>query len=284
MDEVKKRVESSSDWEDEDLEEDEDTEDMESGIDMMFDLAKPLPSSQRTPGVLCAEKRKMTLPLTSVGATAAAPPATPCLSPSSAKKRALVVEPEMIKAPRLSETERFRWVKKNREDEVVDKSKKWFMKLSNCITHARRFAQIMLDDGAFFLDFDTETVKVYPVDLIEKVFLYFLKSEYTAKMSVECAGCDPTDLEFGEHNMACLKHGDCLIDGPLVKKALLKIPAARIHAGVIEICNLFKVPEEDLSLIVVQNFLSRKVSQDTLNKMIKGLDFEKEVEDKLKEW
>lgn len=180
--------------------------------------------------------------------------------------------------------ERFRWVKKSRGGDAIEMGKKWFLKMRNCSSHGRRFASIV-EDGVY-LDFNTDEVVLFAGDLIERAFLYFLKSDYGTKTSFECLGCDPgvdpDSFDYGQHESSCLTHENCEIDMEIVKRSLLKIPPARLHAGVGAISELYKISEDEITLPQVESYMSR-IAPETFKKMI-CMEIEKEAEDILSKW
>lgn len=210
-------------------------------------------------------------------------------SPSqSVVKRSLnetTTTPPLKKVMRATfQFERFRWVKKSAGGEVMDMGRKWFLKLKNCSSHGRRFASV-LEEGVY-LDFDSDEVFSCPGDLIEKTFMYFVKTDYDAKIESDCLGCDPDidpiSFDYGQHETSCLKHENCKIDQEIINRCLLKIPSVRVLAAARAIALLFKIPENEITLAEVNSYIT-SLKPETFKKMI-NLDVEKEAQDELSKW
>lgn len=185
----------------------------------------------------------------------------------------------------VMESERFRWIKKNKSGERIETGSKWFVFLKNCQKSARP-SSLLLEEGEH-VEFETATVSASRICVMENVFFFLLRREYSLVTGGKnCTGCDPKidaeAYEYGDHVKECIEYEAPVLDKELLKRCALKISARRLHAAACDVSHMYKIHESQIPVKLAVDYLSN-MDEERFSEIC-SVKAESEVEKCLSGW
>lgn len=139
--------------------------------------------------------------------------------------------------------ESFQWAVEDANKTVLRKSAEVFLSMKNCLLAAQK--EVLKSKER--MNYITTDVLLDEDDLVRKVFLYYLKGDYSDICKKKCEGCKSNSSEI-DHENFCIHSLIPIIDTEIGHKAFAKISAKRILKGCLILCHLFNVPKTSFTL------------------------------------